>query len=210
MDVRANPFKEPAMAIVIQAHHPVTAQEAQWCVDVAEHYLRQSDLAAFLWDELKRVPEVLTINVHHAAPGVIGNTWTPPALGVVGSAGSVTWNVNRTLTATEVVSDKPGLTTFQKVLAAFTPDKQQVMSPALLLMHEMGHAFQFLSDQVVQEQGNSFRQRLTAVINGDKALRTEIENINVNAIENTVANELTAKGSPEGIRWTYAKAQVNN
>ncbi len=197
------------MAIVIQAHHPVTDQEARWCVSVAENYLRQSDLASFLWNELQRVPETLTIHVHHAGSKVIGNTWAPPAVGAVNSAGNITWNVNRTLTATEVVGDEPGLTTWQKFLAAFTPDKQALMSPAILLMHEMGHAYQFLSDQVVQEQGNSFQNRLNQALAGNKTVLLDLENINVNAIENTVANELSAKGSPEGIRWDYLKAKAN-
>ena len=201
------------MAIVIQAHHPVTDQEARWCVSVAENYLRQSDLASFLWDELQRVPETLTINVHHTGSKALSNSWAPPANGVLNSAGSITWNVNRTLTATEVVGDEPGLTTWQKFLAAFTPDKQALMSPAILLMHEMGHAYQFLSDQVVQEEGNSFRDRLELASKRaeveDYGPLLELENINVNAIENTVANELTAKGSPEGIRWSYLKAEAN-
>ena len=171
---------------------------AQWCFNVAESYLRQSDLAAFLIDELKSIPEVLTIRICADDPRNVGNTWTRPE---DDSAGTVRWNVKRTLIATEKVSKQPDATHFEKFLALFEPDKQESMSPALLLMHEMGHACQYMSgekDEMFDRRGKSKTE-----------WRLDIENINVSAIENTVANELKEKGNLEGIRWDYLDAKVS-
>ncbi|PUA46361.1 hypothetical protein C5U62_06435 [Pseudomonas protegens] len=62
-------------------------------------------------------------------------------------------------------------------------------------MHELGHACQFLTNKA------EFRQQLA-----NKNI-LEVENINVNAIENTVAKELTAKNNKEGLRWDYLDAR---
>ena len=178
------------MTITVKGINGLSDEIAQSCFDLAETYLRQSDLAGFLIDELKRIDEVLTINVEAGDPINNGNTWAPPQ---DGSAGVVNWNIKRTLLATEKVADQPDATAFQKFLAKFTSDKQETMSPALLLMHEMGHACQYMSGN----EGDMFN----ATVN-------EIENINVNAIENTVAKELQAAGNIEGIRWRYRDAQT--
>ena len=173
-------------------------ETAQWCFNAAENYLKQSDLAAFLIEELKSVPEVLTINITADDPEQVGNTWAPPS---DDSAGTVTWNVKRTLIATEKESKKPDATSFETFLALFKIDKQQSMSPALLLMHELGHACQYMSGV----KNEMFERRDKS----DKEWKLDIENINVNAIENTVANELKEKGSLEGIRWNYLDAKLS-
>ncbi|NBF02536.1 hypothetical protein GV819_09555 [Pseudomonas sp. Fl5BN2] len=62
-------------------------------------------------------------------------------------------------------------------------------------MHELGHACQFLTNKV------EFRRQLAA------RNILEVENINVNAIENTVAKELMEKNNKEGLRWDYLDAR---
>ncbi|MDC7813062.1 MULTISPECIES: hypothetical protein [Pseudomonas] len=168
---------------------------AQKRFDDACRYLRQSDLANFLLDELIAVKEELTVEVTNSSAADKTDRWIPPAANSTTSAGRVVWNLKSQVYAIEKQYKQPDLSNFQKFLALFASDRVERLSPALVLMHELGHACQFLTNKA------EFRKQLA-----DKNI-LEVENINVNAIENTVAKELTAKNNKEGLRWDYLDAR---
>jgi hypothetical protein len=183
------------MTIRIVAHG-IPQDTAEAAYQNAVDYLRQSDLAKFLIGELEGISEVLTINVY--ANNSASDAWNPPAGTATTEAGSITWNLTTHVQTIEVKSDNPALSGLTKFISYFKPNVVRSMSPALVLMHEMGHACQFMTDKA------HFRSRMSNLTN---AVRLDIENINVNAIENTVANELNDKGFKEGIRWDYLKTK---
>ncbi|MDC5853905.1 M91 family zinc metallopeptidase [Vibrio europaeus] len=150
----------------------ISNEQAQAHFEAAKAYLIQSDLAEFLINQLDAIPEILTINVSKSTDTTQANTWGE----VDGTAGTINWNVLRVLKTRSSACE---------------------MSPPLLLMHEMGHACQYMSGQKGEMLEGLTLER-----------RNLLENIDVSAIENTVANELREKGCPEGVRENYEDAQL--
>jgi alpha-glucuronidase len=155
-------------------------------------YLRQSDLAAFIIDQLEESPAPINVEI---GGHVQKNGYRPGEdLG-----GTIRWNPYKRVHTKEEEGHRKSAGSYQKKLAAVPAHLQDedsmagALSPAMLLMHEMGHAYQRLSNDA------EFR---TMVQRGKKGVK-EIENLNVNAIENTVAQELRDKGILEGVRWRY-------
>jgi hypothetical protein len=166
-------------------------------------YLKQSDLAAFIIDQLAETPATITVVI---GGHVEKNTYMPGEdLG-----GTIRWNPFRQVRTKNEIAHRRSAGSYDRKLRA-EPDHLAYawdaqgdslnlageLSPAMLLMHEMGHAYQRLSDHA------GFR----AAIRSGKQGVARIENVNVNAIENTVALELRAQGCPEGVRWRYGDIQ---
>jgi hypothetical protein len=70
-------------------------------------------------------------------------------------------------------------------------DRTGIVSPALCLLHEMGHTAQYLADPV----------GFQGLYNAGNILAMENQNLASN--ENVVALELTGQGYHEGVRWDY-------
>ena len=165
----------------------MTQEQANWCYDVAKTYLEQSDLASFIIEELEAIDELLTIEVSTSSD----DGWAPPDDDDDDSAGTIEWNVTQTLDVVDKKDDRPDVNWTSKIDA----DVVATISPALALIHELGHAMQFMTNK------QAFRDRLANLDDEDVLL--DIENTNVNTIENTVALELIEKGNHEGVRWDY-------
>jgi hypothetical protein len=71
-------------------------------------------------------------------------------------------------------------------------DKVGTISAPMALMHELGHAHQYLTDKAGYEEEMKKHSFIRC-----------LEDTNCAAIENTVCQELNARGGREGIRWGY-------
>ena len=160
----------------------------------AFRYLRQSDLAGGIIDGLQAQAEDITIRVGtglqnkylHPKEGEAGGgtvEWDPEyALGVIDKAKArpqVPWVTNHT--------ERHGFLWLQ----TRGVDKVGQVSPAIALIHELGHAHQFFSNR------DEYRAEMK------KGILKCLEDTNCAAIENTVCLELNARGAKEGIRWDY-------
>ena len=75
-------------------------------------------------------------------------------------------------------------------------------SAAVALMHEMGHALQYLSNPT------EFRALFRKPDGSPNTLgKMQVEDINTAAVEQTVILELRQAGCDEGIRWDYFHTQ---
>jgi hypothetical protein len=155
-------------------------------------YLRQSNLAQFIIDQLEESPA--TINV--VIGGHVQKNGYQPGRDL---GGTIRWNPYKRVQTESEESHRRSADSYQKKLAAVPAHLADqgslagALSPAMLLMHEMGHAYQRLSNE------GEFR---AMVQRGKKGVK-QIEALNVNAIENTVVLELRAQGILEGVRWRY-------
>jgi hypothetical protein len=162
-------------------------------------YLKQSDFADFIISQLDAAEAVITVEI---GTHVQKNGYRHGRdLG-----GTVRWNPFKQVRTRDEIAHRRSADSYKKKLRAEPQhlasqldargkkaDLGGVLSPAMLLMHELGHAYQRLAEP----QGFQ-----AAVGKGKKGVR-EIENVNVNAIENTVVLELRAKQCLEGVRWRY-------
>jgi hypothetical protein len=166
-------------------------------------YLKQSDLADFIISQLEAAKTVITVEI---GGHVQKNGYLPGK----GLGGTVKWNPFKQVRTKNEIAHRRSAGSYTKKLGAEPThvaeqqgakgqklDLGGVLSPAMLLMHELGHAYQRLAEPEGFKEG---------VGKGRKGVR-EIENLNVNAIENTVALELRAAGKPEGVRWRYQDIQ---
>lgn len=174
-------------------------------------YLKQSDLAAFIIGEIEADPRTIKVEIsedpkwknafRHADATV---KWNP------------TYGLETTFTPRGRAQDLHGRD---------TEDLSGILSASMLLLHEIGHAYQWMGDKAgyegqiaaMQEQLRSGRnlpkkgfftskkthhkQKLQAMKDRGWMI---LEETNVAALENTVAMELREKGCDEGIRWWYA------
>lgn len=165
--------------------------EAEQYFDSAKSYLIQSNLAAFIFQQLENMPETLTIKISRNG----ASEWDWRDENETNSAGIITWNLSQTLATIDRQVHRPDVTWTSSV----DDDVINHMTPALILLHEMGHAMQFMTNKA------EFMARIPDIDfdNQDDPILLDIENINVNAIENTVALELIDKGFTEGVRWKY-------
>ncbi|TMO57958.1 M91 family zinc metallopeptidase [Pseudoalteromonas phenolica] len=186
------------MTIQVIGVNGLSDLQAALYFDSAKTYLSQSNLAAFLISQLEAIPEVLTIKVEVSPNNSCNDNWASSQ----GTAGTITWNIASRLQVTENPVSRPTAYPFSHMLSTLRPQRRDELSPALILMHEMGHACQAMSGANQDEMLNENR-------NQDGTLNIlAIENINVQAIENTVAMELSEAGCREGIRWDYLDAKA--
>ena len=170
------------MAFNLIAIAPVDLNTARWCFNVATSYLRQSDMAGFIINQLQQATENITINVRRDGR----SEYTAPAMKGPALGGTINWNMRGRVGTIDCADDRPAVQWIPQ-----GGDRNGILSVAMCLLHEMGHAYQYLSN----------KEEFRALIDEDNVI--EIENVNVNAIENTVALELTGIGCVEGIRWDY-------
>lgn len=165
-------------------------------------YLRNSNMATFILDSLEKAPQVITVEIgkgledryYHPqkiSPQNGGKIWWDPteSLAVVDQAPSPSIKYRKTRPDVPWTKERTFLGRIKEKIRG-PKDRHGIITPALCLLHEMGHAYQYLSDS----QGYLSKKGIEGI---------ELEHINVAAIENTVALELTGKGMLEGIRWDY-------
>ncbi len=171
-----------------------TKIEAQRLWDEARTYLSNSDLADALLEGIEGHEKVVSVVIGNA----LENTYRWPdwlhKKGIVckspegkKSAGIVAWCPGLTV---EILTREQRRFLFVR----YTRQRVDRISPMLALLHELGHAWQYLSEN------EEYVKMKTGVIQRDL---TVLEHQNVAAIENTVANELLASGRHEGIRLRY-------
>ncbi|GLQ91722.1 hypothetical protein [Dyella acidisoli] len=170
-------------------------------------YLRRSQFASQIIQDLENAPQHIGILVQ--ANG--GSEYIPPYRNRCPhylDGGLIVWNYTSTMNTTDFASNDPrlgpnephrqdapwlreqswGAWLMEGVFGPRTRVGQ--LSEAMGLLHEMGHAMQYLTDAA------GFQ-------NLDANNLMELENLNVSAIEATVAQELRSAGANEGIRWDY-------
>jgi len=171
--------------------HPETV------VNAAFDYLRRSAMARMIIDGLGAQDKVITIQV--------GNNVEPkyrhPKIGET-HGGIVEWNPGMALAVVDKATSKSGLQKTRPNVPWVDQNEERYgflylfkrrldrvgqLSPAVALLHELGHAHQFFEDPTAY-----------------RAARNEtLEDTNVAAIENTVCLELNEAGGTEGLRWDY-------
>jgi hypothetical protein len=171
----------------------MSAQEARTTFYAACDYLRQSDMAASVLDELGRLPERIVI--------FVGNDLEPkyrhPTVDDGQDGGIVEWNPTLALGVFDSARMRPKAPWVRNRVRRSGPfglgrtpvNEEGVMSPAVGLIHELGHAYQFFGD----------RAAYRASLNPAYAIEDNV----VGAIENVVVMELREKGHNEGLRWHY-------
>ena len=136
------------------------SEEASSLFSTAVNYLRKSEFAQFIIDQLNDSKSLIKIE---AGPN-LASEWNPSAFTMGNHAGSVDWCTQR------------------KTIEEY----QQYGSAALALMHELGHAYQYLSE----------KKRSKLIILSKKIFRIErwvlrkLEITNTQAVELTVAHEI--------------------
>jgi hypothetical protein len=174
-------------------------------------YLRQSALAASIIDGLHASNLRTGVRIVNAG----GSEYIPPydaRCQAVHTGGEIVWNASQQVPTYDMGPRNPHRDPNEgtRVRAPWTREqgwgawvvewvlgprsRMGSMSPAVALLHEMGHATQYASDPA------GFRN-----LAADNLI--ELENINVQAIEATVIHELRAQGHPENARWDYQHGQ---
>jgi hypothetical protein len=177
-------------------------------------YLKQSDLAKMMIEELEASGRRIEVYISRAGD----DRYSPPSTDQGG--GTVHWNYTKTLKTAKEVANRPHKVPSHGAAAPLNAPPTHLtrpgiiwgrreaasmegyMSPALALMHELGHAYQWLTMRDVERVPHAEADSRWGGA-PDAAARVVMENLNVNAVENTVAMELRAKGFAEGIRWHY-------
>ncbi len=153
---------------------------ARWRFDVACNYLRNSDLAASIIEDLENAPEVITVRIGTG----LEDAWIPPGLAAVNSGGTIEWHPTSTLTTLDTPANRPVAPWLGR-----GGTRHGLQSSALGLFHEMVHALQYLAN--------------AAQMVGPGVNVLNVENFVVQGVEATVARELTSAGHIEGVRWHY-------
>lgn len=151
-------------------------------------YLRQSRFAAFLLNELMTVPQLLHIEVTASPLSRNKDAWRRPKNSEPHSAGRLLWNLSSGYFAGEHGNTRPGLGELERHQARAHGDQLSHISPALVLMHELGKAYQYLIEKA------GFQRYLS------RDIRAQIHNLNLHAIDNAVALQLWDKAYPENHR----------
>lgn len=171
--------------------------DARAKVAEAFDYLRASDLARGIIDGIANAPEIVTIKV---GSGLADIYLYPKEGSGRTSGGLVEWDPDLTLDVIDKAKARPQVPWVKDHtkrhgflwLKKKRIDKPGTISAAMALMHELGHAHQYLTDKEGYE----------AEIQKNKLLRC-LEDTNCAAVENTICLELNARGGNEGIRWDY-------
>ena len=137
----------------------------------AGQYLRQSRFAAFVLNELMTVPQLLHIEVTTSPATRNKDAWRPPRKSEPHGAGHLLCN----LTSDRIASD-----------IAF-PERPDVI-PALVLAHELGHAYRHLSERA------AYLSHLS------QAMRQQLDRLDSGAIDCILARQLRDKAYPVSLR----------
>ncbi len=188
------------MAFRIQAHGTCTLFHARKHLSEAITYLKKSKLAKEILDDIESHKQIVTVKI---GPGIEDHYEHPPQTHPVW-AGTVFWDPEFSLGVVDRVVHPHGTA---RPNVPWVPNRgvwkccgkkmgtpvneDGVMSPKVCLMHELGHAYQYLSNP--DEYREFFSEGKTL----------DMEDINTAAIENTVVLELRQAGCNEGIRWDY-------
>ncbi len=185
------------------AYMPINGFDRSPEIEVARAfaYLGKSAFANEIITELTNITAVITIQVGLGVePGYLH-----PSAGE-DHGGIVRWDPGFVLNVTDKASSASGTQIVRpKVpwveqhkerhgflnLKSRRLDKPGTLSPAMGLMHELGHAHQF------QQNPEGFREVKR------NARSFLLEDNNVAGIENTVCLELNKAGASEGLRWDY-------
>lgn len=170
-------------------------------------YLTQSQFATQIIRDLDQSPRHIGIMVISQG----GSEYVPPYARRCPhylDGGLINWNYTSVVNTTDFAGNDPRLVPGEEHRQNVPWSREQnwgawlmegifgprtrvgFLSEAMGLLHEMGHAMQYLSDPGGFQnlhQGNLM----------------ELENLNVRAIEATVAQELRAAGANETVRWDY-------
>lgn len=151
-------------------------EEAKAKFDGAMGYLKEnSSFAKWIILQLKCNSKTIDVLVNDGETFARDNSWAGPIFDFGTSGGTICWNASR-------------------------PKEKGKRSAAMGLMHELGHAYQFLSEKqgvkaVMKPRlfGRCYRtKRQDGIVNSEEFIE-KIEDTNVAAIELTVANEINAK-----------------
>jgi hypothetical protein len=153
---------------------------AKWRFNIAVEYLRHSDLASSIIEDLENATQLITVKVGTG----FEDAWIPPGNVSVNSGGTIEWHPTSTLNTIDRPANRP-----KAPWVAGGRAHRGVQSAALGLFHEMVHALQYLANA---------EQMVGASVNV-----LEVENFVVQGVEATVARELTSSGHMESVRWHY-------
>ena len=199
------------------------ARDGKKFFDLALKYLKRSNMASFVISELERTDKMLIIHVN--SEGGDTNEYIYPELckakggcllkadagPICGKGGCVQWSALKNLKVKDRKDKRKGLSkeTVRPKVPWAKPKKSElglsvvegILPAPLLLIHEMGHAMQYLTDK------KEFLARAkVGMWNFKKPNFAELEQLNVQAIENTVIMELRQAGVDIGVRWDYFAA----
>lgn len=141
----------------------------------AGQYLRQSRFAAFVLNELMTVPQLLHIEVTSSPTTRNKDAWRPPRKSEPNSAGHLLWN----LTSDHGASD-----------GGITPSAQPDAIPALVLAHELGHAYRHLAERT------AYLRHLSL------AMRQQLDRLDISAIDSILSLQLRDKAYPANLHLT--------
>jgi hypothetical protein len=180
--------------VVLPKADNTSLEEAQRYYNEAITYLRQSDMASSIIDELTALPQHITVKV-----GVgYSDKYIHPKPDDNITGGIIEWDPTCPLNVKDKARYRPQVSWVQDTterhgflwLQQRRLDVVGTISPMVALLHEMGHAYQFFGDK------DGYRQ-------ATRSMAKPHEDNVVAAIENTVVLELRARGETEGIRWGY-------
>ena len=151
--------------------------------DAVDYLTQNSQFANWLILQLKCSGKAIEVLVSDGEPYARENSWAGPKFDLGNSGGTICWNASR-------------------------PKEKGNRSAAMGLMHELGHAYQFLSEKqgVKAVMKPRFFGRCYQTGKQQQVVRSaefieNIEDTNVAAIEQTVATEINAslkqKNAPE-------------
>lgn len=171
----------------------LTQKTANKFFDDAVAYLRDSAMARSIIDELEDLPKVITVKV---GPDMVDKYRHPKPDDAV-TGGIIEWDPNCSLSVVDRHTSRPKVPWVADAkgggfcgMFQSSVNANGIISPAVCLVHEMGHAYQFFGDP------EGYRAAVRSVA------KTHEDNV-VSGIENTVVLELRAAGKVEGIRWDY-------
>lgn len=193
------------MGILVRGNN-LDGAEARRQFDNAIRYLKNSALAEDIITDLLTIQELLTIYVGTDSNPKRINVYAHPPRESRMSAGTIYWDPSVEVGVRDKVKNykggrlRPDVPWVQKhgtwtccgKRFGTERDQEGVISAPMCLMHEMGHAVQFLSD----------KEGYRAIKEGS-GVRPDLEQLNTEAIEQPIILELRAKGMAEGIRWDY-------
>ncbi|PRY75101.1 type III secretion system effector protein [Marivita geojedonensis] len=172
----------------------MSAGEARTHFRDAVAYLRGSDMARSILEELSDLPERVMIKIGSD----IEPKYRHPKADDGIDGGIVEWNPDMSLDVFDSPRERPNaawVRNKKERYGLFWRKSRQIreygtLSPAIALIHELGHAYQFFGDR------DGYRQAM-------KTVGSPQEDNVVGGIETVVITELRQLGHNEGIRWYY-------
>jgi hypothetical protein len=160
------------MLDVIDRTRNVKTAGSKEAFEKAIKYLKLSDLARFIIKQFEDSSSTTVVKVEVPPNRGGGNSWDPPAWKRGDLGGTVWWQASRT----EI-------------------DYTRFGSAAMALMHELGHAYQYLSEKkrvkdIIKPKLAAIFPRVRRRVAGSANFLDNLELTNTQAIELTVAHEI--------------------